>query len=636
MGRAPLYPQLNERETVIRRSKLIWQILMVVWFLIVSNQLPAAAGSEDKILIGVLAYDGKQQALTRWKPTADYLTQHIPARKFEIMPLTHEDFIHAINKDQLDFVLTNPGHYIALEVKFGVTRIATFKSRFHQKILTQFSSIIFTRSDSKIDQLASLKGRSMAAVSKQAFGGFQLAQSELLDHGINAYEDLNLLWLGFPQMDIVREVVAGRADIGTVRSGIVEKMAASGEIKLSQIRVLGSKTSQSFPLLHSTALFPEWPIARLPSTDAKLAKQVAITLLQMAENAAPAIASGGAGWTIPLDYLNVHELFRKLQIEPYPPVPLELKEFWQAYRHWVFLLGFLFLISIFAIVFTLRINRQLKLSERSLSEHQDKLKAAIEQRTEELSEANRALQEDIESRIQYENTLHEGCETLQMMNTISNRHDLTREQRMQSIVDLARHYLGEELAVFSVYDGSGFEACTYSPGNDNLPSPLSDQYARQAISEGQIIHFQDQHNWRSYVACNVYISDAQNGLLELATPLQTSPETIDHKNTLHSDLGLQILHLFAQWVTNEMTLLDYENNIDIRYQQTKSRFGEITEREREVLQLVANGESNKSIARTLKISTKTVELHRSNLLRKTSSNSSIELIKLATQSRLVN
>ena len=114
MGRAPIYPRLNERETVIRRSKLIWQILMVVWFLIVSNQLPAAAGSEDKILIGVLAYDGKQQALTRWKPTADYLTQHIPARKFEIMPLTHEDFIHAINKDQLDFVLTNPGHYIAL------------------------------------------------------------------------------------------------------------------------------------------------------------------------------------------------------------------------------------------------------------------------------------------------------------------------------------------------------------------------------------------------------------------------------------------------------------------------------------------------------------------------------------------
>jgi ABC-type phosphate/phosphonate transport system substrate-binding protein/DNA-binding CsgD family transcriptional regulator len=622
--------------TVIRRTKLIWQLLLVVWFFIFSYQIQGAEGLRNQIYIGVLAYDGKQQALTRWKPTADYLTRHILPRNFKIMPLTHEEFIHAINKDQLDFILTNPGHYIALEVKLGVTRIATFKSRFHEKILTQFSSIIFTRSDNNIDRLAAIKGRSMAAVSKQAFGGFQLAQSELLDHGINAYQDLNLLWLGFPQMDIVREVMAGRADTGTVRSGIVEKMAASGEINLSEIRVLGSRSSEKFPLLHSTALYPEWPIARLPNTDAKLAKQVAITLLQMPENAVPAIASGGAGWTIPLDYLNVHELFRKLQIEPYPPVPLELKEFWQAYRHWVFLLGFLFLISIFTIVFTLRINRQLKLSERSLSEHRDKLEVTIEQRTTELSDANLALQEDIESRIQFENTLHEGCETLQMMNTISNRHDLTREQRIQSIIDLARQYLGEELAVFSVYDGSGFEGCAYSPGNDNLPSPLIEQYARQALSDGQIIHFQNRDKWQSYVACNIYISDAQNGLLELATPLHTNPEAIEHKTALHSELGLPILHLFAQWVANELTLLGYENYADNQYQEVKSRFDEMTEREREVLQLVANGESNKSIARTLEISAKTVELHRSNLLRKTSSNSSVELVKLATQSKLVN
>ena len=476
----------------------------------------------------------------------------------------------------------------------------------------------------------------MAAVSKQAFGGFQLAQSELLDHGINAYEDLNLLWLGFPQMDIVREVMAGRADIGTVRSGIVEKMAASGEIDLSQIRVLGRRSSDSFPLMHSTSLYPEWPIARLPGTDAKLAKQVAITLLQMPENAQPAIASGGAGWTIPLDYLKVHELFRKLQIEPYPPVPLELKEFWKAYKHWVFLLVFLFLISLFAIVFTLKINLQLKLSQKSLSGHRDKLRKAVRQSTAKLMNTNRALQDDIETRLQFENTLHEGCETLQMMNTISNRHDLTRDQRLQSIIDLARQYLGEELAVFSIYNGRTFDGCIYSPGSDNLPLPLCDQYARQALSDGQIIHFQNKHEWQSYVACHIYISDEQSGLLELATPLKKSMETNELKSTLHSELGLQILYLFAQWIANERTLQEYENSADNQYQATRSRFAEMTDREREVLQLVANGESNKSIARILEISTKTVELHRSNLLRKTSSNSSIELIKLATQSKLVH
>ncbi|RLA05899.1 MAG: diguanylate cyclase, partial [Gammaproteobacteria bacterium] len=282
---------------------------MLACTFVISGQISAAEPSPGNISIGVLAYNGKPQALARWQPTAEYLAQHIDSHNFEIVPLTHDEFIHAINKGQLEFILTNPGHYISLEVKFGATRIATFKSRFHEEVLTQFSSVIFTRADSDIFRLDDIKGRSMAAVSEQAFGGYQLAYSELLDQGIDASTDLTLMWLGFPQSDIVREVIAGRADLGTVRSGILEKMAASGEINLSAIRVLGSRSSNAFPLLHSTALYPEWPIARLPDTDSKLAKQVAITLLQMPENALPAVASGGAGWTIPLDYLNVHELF---------------------------------------------------------------------------------------------------------------------------------------------------------------------------------------------------------------------------------------------------------------------------------------------------------------------------------------
>ena len=69
-----------------RRSKLIWQLLIVVWFFVNSNQISAAEESQHRTLIGVLAYNGKQQALTRWEPTADYLTQHIPQREFVIMP----------------------------------------------------------------------------------------------------------------------------------------------------------------------------------------------------------------------------------------------------------------------------------------------------------------------------------------------------------------------------------------------------------------------------------------------------------------------------------------------------------------------------------------------------------------------
>jgi DNA-binding CsgD family transcriptional regulator len=237
--------------------------------------------------------------------------------------------------------------------------------------------------------------------------------------------------------------------------------------------------------------------------------------------------------------------------------------------------------------------------------------------------------------VQFENTLHEGCETLQTMNTISSRHDLTREQRMQSIVDLACQYLGVEIAVFSIYDGAIFIRSTTNSGQESLRVPLSEQHARQALDDGNILRFENHDKWQSYVACSIYISDQRTGLLEAGSPRHDSLEMMEHKTTLHTELGLQIFNLFVQWIANELLLSDYENSADTQYQQSKSRFVQMTDREFEVLQLVSNGESNKSIARILNISTKTVELHRSNLLRKTNSSSSVQLIKLATQSGIV-
>ena len=621
---------------MVSHALSVWLLLLLTCVVVIPDRVSADAANQQSISIGVLAYNGKQQALTRWKPTADYLAEHIQSYSFQIIPLTHEEMLNAINKNQLAFILTNPGHYIGLEVSFGATRIATFRSQFHEAILTQFGSVIFTRADSGYLDFDDLRGRSMAAVSDQAFGGFQLAYSELLEHGINLKDDLTLMWLGFPQSDIVRAVISGAADSGTVRSGVLEKMAASGELDLSQIHVLGPRTSDAFPLLHSTVLYPEWPIARLPHTDPKLAKQVAITLLEMPETSEPAVASGGAGWTIPLDYLKVHELFRELQVEPYPPIPLELKEFWQGYRHWVILLGLLFLFSLSVMLFTLRINRQLKRSESSLSEHGEKLETTIEKRTNELSQANQALLKDIESRVQFETALHEGCDTLQAMNRISTRHDLTREQRIQSMLDLACQYLGEDLALLSLDEDSTLVRFTASSGQENLTGPLVDLYARLALEEKNIVRRDNLECWKSYVACYINILEQQDWLLELGTPIDPNHKTIEPKVILKTELGSRILNLFVQVIANELTLYHYETNAGLLHRETMSRFVDMTDRELEVLQLVSNGEPNKSIARILDISIKTVELHRSNLLRKTRASSSVQLIKLATQSRVIN
>lgn len=63
--------------------------------------------------------------------------------------------------------------------------------------------------------------------------------------------------------------------------------------------------------------------------------------------------------------------------------------------------------------------------------------------------------------------------------------------------------------------------------------------------------------------------------------------------------------------------------------QGKSAYTVLTEREREVLQLIAEGKSTKVIARDLHVSPKTIEWHRSQLMKKLRIESVAELVKYA-------
>jgi DNA-binding NarL/FixJ family response regulator len=57
----------------------------------------------------------------------------------------------------------------------------------------------------------------------------------------------------------------------------------------------------------------------------------------------------------------------------------------------------------------------------------------------------------------------------------------------------------------------------------------------------------------------------------------------------------------------------------------------LTARERQILQQIAEGKSNKQIARALDLSVRTVETHRLNIKRKLNIDGQAELIKFAVQ-----
>jgi len=61
----------------------------------------------------------------------------------------------------------------------------------------------------------------------------------------------------------------------------------------------------------------------------------------------------------------------------------------------------------------------------------------------------------------------------------------------------------------------------------------------------------------------------------------------------------------------------------------------VTPREREVMQLVAEGQSSKEIASTLGLSVKTIEAHRTNIMRKLRLHSVSDLVRYAIRNKIV-
>ena len=86
---------------------------------------------------------------------------------------------------------------------------------------------------------------------------------------------------------------------------------------------------------------------------------------------------------------------------------------------------------------------------------------------------------------------------------------------------------------------------------------------------------------------------------------------------------------------NETLALDKENQqARIRLAMIQARISNLTEREREVMNLVTNNHSNKEIAEKLGVIVKTVEFHRSHMMEKMHAHSLIDLVSMVREAAI--
>ena len=363
-------------------------VALTLIFTVSSQAAPAV--EKPTATLAVLDFKGKQQTKERWNPLIEYLNQAIPSHQFKLVAARYSELNEKVKNNAVNFVLTQPSHYkyLAFHNQLSsplATMVNTSYLEHDSRGYSQFSGVIFTNKNrTDINQLADIKKHTIATLSKNSLGGFQMQVHEMiLNKIITNSASLNLLETGTKHSLVIKAVLANQADVGFVRSGILETAYSNGLLKPSQIKIINPLNHPGFSLASSTQLYPEWPIVALNNTNKELIQDLIIALFEIEENKALTEQLKISGFTIAEDYSKISTLLNTLRLPPYNQQTPLLVDIWQHWQNAI--ISLILLIFGFILFFTIRLfykNRELKKSKQQLETSTKRLNTlylAIEQ-----------------------------------------------------------------------------------------------------------------------------------------------------------------------------------------------------------------------------------------------------------------
>lgn len=275
--------------TPCRRRGLSWAVWGLVWLVIGGWPLSITAqpslpndGGTEPVRFGVLSFRPKPEVAQRWQPLADHLSAQLSPRSVQLIPLSYPELRDAVSRREVDLVLTQPAHYVALSVQKNLySPLATLVELEHGQPMAHFGGVFITRvNHPDIHSLPDIKGHHVGSSVRDSLGSFQSQAYELWLLGIRPGE-FRVTEFGTVQDPIVDAVLQGQVDVGFVRTGLLEQLEREGRVALSDLRILRSDAAPDFPLALSTRLYPQWALAAMPWLDAQTARRIAGAVLSL-------------------------------------------------------------------------------------------------------------------------------------------------------------------------------------------------------------------------------------------------------------------------------------------------------------------------------------------------------------------
>ncbi len=276
--------------------------------------LPMTASSE--IRIGILAQRGVTVALQEWGPLGEYLTKQL-GEQVTIVPVKFSEFRDWYWAEPKSYIITNSWFFVRAKVKRNARALATIKYK-NQGIL--FGGVIFARRDSGIASLQDLKDKVAMCPRLTSLGGWLFQKGVMVKNGIIPEKDFKKILESADEShdSVALAVRDGKADVGTVRTNLLEAMQSEGKINLKDFIILNPQHHESFSMVCSTPLYPDWPIAAMDQVPPEQAEKLKSVLLAIPPgHSSLEQARGIERFVDPVDYTPVEELCKYLKVPPF-------------------------------------------------------------------------------------------------------------------------------------------------------------------------------------------------------------------------------------------------------------------------------------------------------------------------------
>ncbi|MBE1285822.1 MAG: PhnD/SsuA/transferrin family substrate-binding protein [Rhodobacteraceae bacterium] len=219
------------------------------------NLIASPASAERVLLFGTYTADKPTETVRKYGPFLAFLSEKLSdelGEPIRIKMKIDKDYDAAIENlaiGAVDFARFGPASYVTVKGMNPGVQIIAMESRKGQK---RFNGVVAVHNDSTIDSLSDLSGQSFAFGDELSTIGRYLAQSHLLDAGINSSELSSFQYLG--RHDIVGEAVgAGKFTAGALKESTFEKLVGKGV----PIKALIKFDNVTKPWLASSTLSPE-------------------------------------------------------------------------------------------------------------------------------------------------------------------------------------------------------------------------------------------------------------------------------------------------------------------------------------------------------------------------------------------